>query len=90
MILLNGNHQIHGIRILDFHELAAGKLTALFARNASRDLFDAHHLLTKMQFNSEQLRLAFILYVGMSSIKNPQEISPKLSALKYFDFPMKK
>ena len=29
-----GHHQIHGIRILDFHELAAGKLTALFARNA--------------------------------------------------------
>lgn len=74
---LVGHHQVHEIRILDFHELAAGKLTALFARNATRDLFDAHHLLTKIDFNKEQLRLAFILYVGMSSIKNPQGISPE-------------
>lgn len=72
-----GHHQINEIRILDLHELAAGKLTALFARNASRDLFDAHYLLTKMQFNSEQLRLAFILYLGMSSIKDFQKISPE-------------
>jgi len=28
--------------ILDIHELAAGKLAALLARRASRDLFDAH------------------------------------------------
>ena len=74
---VTGHHQIHGIRILDFHELAAGKLTALFARNASRDLFDAHHLLTNTKFNLQRLRLAFILYIGMSSIKNPQEISPE-------------
>ena len=49
-----GHHQINEISILDLHELAAGKLTALFALNASRDLFDAHHLLTKIQFNSEK------------------------------------
>ena len=81
-----GHHQIHEIRILDFHELAAGKLTALFARNASRDLFDAHHLLTKIQFQSELLRLAFILYIGMSSIKNPQEISPESLEFDEIDF----
>jgi predicted nucleotidyltransferase component of viral defense system len=81
-----GHHQIHGVRILDFHELAAGKLTALFARNASRDLFDAHHLLTKTQFNLEQLRLAFILYIGMSSIKNSQEISPESLIFDEIDF----
>lgn len=81
-----GHHQIHGIRVLDFHELAAGKLTALFARNASRDLFDVHHLLTKTQYNSEQLRLAFVLYVGMSSIKNPQEISPESLLFDEADF----
>jgi predicted nucleotidyltransferase component of viral defense system len=81
-----GHHQIHGIRILDFHELAAGKLTALFARNASRDLFDAHHLLTKIQFNLERLRLAFILYIGMSSIKDPQAISPESLLFDEVDF----
>ena len=81
-----GHHQIHGIRILDVHELAAGKLTALFARNASRDLFDAHHLLTKIHFNLERLRLAFILYVGMSSIKNPQVISPESILFDEDDF----
>jgi predicted nucleotidyltransferase component of viral defense system len=81
-----GHHQIHGIRILDLHELAAGKLTALFARNASRDLFDTHHLLTKTQLDAEQLRLAFILYVGMSSIKDPQQISPEFLLFDEDDF----
>ena len=81
-----GHHQINEIRILDFHELAAGKLTALFARNASRDLFDAHHLLTKTQFNSKQLRLAFILYLGMSSIKDFQKISPEFLLFDEGDF----
>jgi predicted nucleotidyltransferase component of viral defense system len=81
-----GHHQIHGIRILDFHELAAGKLTALFARNAARDLFDAHHLLTKTQFDSEYLRLAFVLYLGMSSIKDFQNISPKTLLFDEDDF----
>ena len=33
--------------VLDIHELAAGKLAALLARRASRDLFDAHHLLLR-------------------------------------------
>lgn len=81
-----GHHQIHGIRVLDFHELAAGKLTALFARNASRDLFDAHHLLTKIPFDSKLLRLAFTLYVAMSSISNPEEISLDLIQFDENDF----
>jgi predicted nucleotidyltransferase component of viral defense system len=81
-----GHHQIHEIRILDFHELAAGKLTALFARNASRDLFDAHHLLTQMKFNSEYLRLAFTLYLGMSSIRDLQKISPDVLLFDEGDF----
>jgi len=81
-----GHHQINDIRVLDLYELVAGKLTALFARNASRDLFDAHHLLTKMQFNSEQLRLAFTLYLGMSSIQNFQKISPEFLLFDESDF----
>jgi predicted nucleotidyltransferase component of viral defense system len=81
-----GHHQIHGIRILDLHELAAGKLTALFARNASRDLFDAHYLLTKTKLNSAQLRLAFVLYMAMSSIGNLFEISPVSLSFHESDF----
>lgn len=83
---LAGHHQIDEIRVLDFHELAAGKLTALFARNASRDLFDAHHLLTQTQLNSEYLRLAFTLYLGMSSIRDFQKISPEALLFDEGDF----
>ncbi len=54
--------------VLDIHELAAGKLTALFARNASRDLFDAHYLLKNCKLNEEQLRTSFVIYISMSSI----------------------
>ena len=61
-------------------------MTALFARNASRDLFDAHYLLTKTHFNTEQLRLAFILYLGMSSIKDFQKISPEALLFDEGDF----
>src|SRR5262249_33619912 len=34
-------------RVLDIHELAAGKLNALLEREVSRDLFDSHQLLTQ-------------------------------------------
>jgi len=56
------------IPVLDIHELAAGKLSALFSRNVSRDLFDAHHLLTKSDLNIEKLRLAFVIYLTMTEI----------------------
>ena len=48
--------------VLDLHELAAGKLAALLARRASRDLFDAHHLLTHCEFEREKLRAGFVLF----------------------------
>ncbi len=51
--------------ILDIHEIAAGKLHALLGRQASRDLFDSHQLLTKWPLNPEKLRLAFVVYAGM-------------------------
>ena len=37
-----GSYSVTQIPVLDLHELAAGKLAALLARQASRDLFDAH------------------------------------------------
>jgi predicted nucleotidyltransferase component of viral defense system len=39
-----GTYQANSIPTLDLHELFAGKLTALFARRAGRDLFDAYQL----------------------------------------------
>lgn len=57
------------IPVLDIHELAAGKLSALFSRNVSRDLFDAHHLLVNSKLNAQKLRLSFVIYLSMTEIK---------------------
>jgi len=54
------------IPVLDEIELAAGKLAALFARNASRDLYDAHFLLTEAGLDFSMLRLAFTVYGGIN------------------------
>lgn len=72
--------------ILDVHELAAGKLSALFNRNASRDLFDAHYLLTKASLNFQKLREILIPYLSMSKVDltrlTPQSIDYDLTDLK--------
>jgi predicted nucleotidyltransferase component of viral defense system len=60
-----GSYRATGIPILDIHELAAGKLTALFARSSSRDLFDVHLLLTRGCLETQFLRLAFVIYGAM-------------------------
>lgn len=62
-----GSRQTGDVLILDAHELGAGKLAALFGRQASRDLFDAHQLLTKHALNLDQLRLVSLIYSGMGS-----------------------
>lgn len=54
------------IAIMDVHELGAGKLAALLARHASRDLFDAHQLLTTQEFHADRLRLAFVVYGALN------------------------
>jgi len=46
------------VRLLDLHELAAGKLAALLSRNASRDVFDAVELLRREDLDRAKLRLA--------------------------------
>ncbi|MEO8964321.1 MAG: nucleotidyl transferase AbiEii/AbiGii toxin family protein, partial [Gammaproteobacteria bacterium] len=56
------------IPVLDLHELAAGKLAALFSRNVSRDLFDSHHLLTKSKLDIQKLRVSFVIYLSMTDI----------------------
>lgn len=52
------------VLILDEHELAAGKLVALVARSASRDLFDARELLRRTGLDRAKLRLGFVVYGG--------------------------
>lgn len=63
-----GQQQIHRVALFNEYELAAGKLIAFFARRASRDLFDTHHLLTKFSLDPAKLRFTFILYGAMSSL----------------------
>ncbi len=61
-----GTLAARGIPMLDIHELAAGKLCALFGRAASRDLFDVRHLLVAPGIDAEKLRVGFVVYGGMS------------------------
>lgn len=61
-----GSRQVRDIPVLDIHELAGGKLAALLPRGASRDLFDAHHLLTGHELDGDSLRQAFVLYGAMN------------------------
>jgi predicted nucleotidyltransferase component of viral defense system len=61
-----GSYSAIGMPILDRHELAAGKFAALVARHASRDLFDAHQMLTTQTLEPEKLRLGFVLYGAMN------------------------
>jgi len=63
-----GSYQAPGVAILDIHEIAAGKLAALLARQASRDLFDVHLLLTKQELDPQMLRLAFVVYGAMNRV----------------------
>lgn len=52
------------VGVLETHEIAAGKLGALFARRASRDLFDSVGLLRDAGLDPHRLRLAFVVYGG--------------------------
>lgn len=61
-----GTCRAERIPVLDLHELTAGKLVALLARRASRDLFDAHHLLSRCTFDEGRLRATFVLYGAMN------------------------
>ncbi|MBU0676343.1 MAG: nucleotidyl transferase AbiEii/AbiGii toxin family protein [Proteobacteria bacterium] len=63
-----GSYQATAVPILDIHEIAAGKIAALLARQASRDLFDAHLLLTQQELDPRMLRLAFVVYGAMNRV----------------------
>jgi predicted nucleotidyltransferase component of viral defense system len=59
-----GGDRATQVLLVDAHELAAGKLAALVARSASRDLFDARELLRSVVLDREKLRLGFVIYGG--------------------------
>lgn len=59
-----GGQSAARVLVLDEHELAAGKLAALVARSASRDLFDARELLRRTGLDRAKLRLGFVVYGG--------------------------
>ena len=61
-----GPYAVKGIPVLDIHELAAGKLCALLARQQARDLFDSHQLLSLNDLEQERLRIAFVVYGAMN------------------------
>lgn len=62
--------KITNLQILDIHELAAGKLTALLERQTGRDFFDANELFKYAQIDKNKLRIIFVLYSAMCSKKN--------------------
>jgi len=66
--VLLGSYQVQEFPVLDKHELAGGKLKALFSRHSSRDLFDTYHFLQDQSLDLEKLRVAFIVYGGMSRV----------------------
>jgi hypothetical protein len=63
------------VTMLDPHELCAGKLAALLARSANRDIFDAHRLLVAPDLDHALLRLGFVVYGGMNR-KDWRTVSP--------------
>ncbi len=61
-----GAFSARDVPVVDVHELAAGKLAALFSRNASRDLFDVRGLLQRRNLDRAKLRLGFVVYGGIN------------------------
>jgi len=61
-----GIWQVTGITVVDGHELAAGKLSALLSRRQARDLFDCSNLFRLGGLDRDRLRLAFVVYGAMS------------------------
>ena len=61
-----GRWRVKDILMMDIHELVAGKLCALLARQRARDLFDSHQLLSLNGLDPARLRIAFVVYGAMS------------------------
>ena len=62
---LLGSWQVTDIPVMDIHELAAGKLSALVARRRARDLFDSRLIFSMEDLDRDRLRIAFVVYGAM-------------------------
>jgi predicted nucleotidyltransferase component of viral defense system len=63
-----GDERATRVLVVDEHELAAGKLAALVARSASRDVFDAREILRRPGLDRTKLRLGFVVYGGLNRV----------------------
>jgi hypothetical protein len=61
-----GTWRATGVPVLDRHELAAGKLAALLARQKARDLFDSQRILRMDNLDPHRLRIGFVVYGAMN------------------------
>lgn len=64
------NQQVSNLQILDIHEIAAGKFSALIDRSTGRDFFDASHLFEHQDIELEKLRYCFVVYAAISNKKD--------------------
>lgn len=71
-----GEIQTKNVSILATEEIVAGKLSALFSRQASRDLFDVHHLMHNLSIDHKKLKVAFLIY-GIMGPNDFRDISLK-------------
>lgn len=61
-----GSWRVSDIPVVDIHELAAGKLTALLDRRRARDLFDSRLVFAIDGLDLARLRTAFVVYGAMA------------------------
>ncbi len=61
-----GDFKAKNIPILDLHELAAGKLSALMSRTQARDLYDSYQIFRMDNLDTNRLRLGFVVYGAMN------------------------
>jgi len=77
--------QVTNLQVLDIHELAAGKLTALLERQTGRDFFDANELFQYAEIDKTILRIIFVLYAAMCSKKDMLSFSINDVTVDYND-----
>ena len=91
-----GSWRVSEIPVVDIHELAAGKLTALLDRRKARDLFDSCLIFSIDGLDLGRLKTAFVVYGAMArkdwrtvSIEDtafdPTELSSQLVPSLRFD-----
>lgn len=61
-----GSWRTTDIPVVDLHELAAGKLSALLVRRRARDMFDSRLIFSMDGLDPDRLRIAFVVYGAMS------------------------